>query len=195
MTAILFRLASVAGLGTVLAGFAGGTTTRPTDPQSALRTFGERAVAYAVMREEVTRSLPKFAVSSDLRHVYRTRARLAAAIKAARPMARQGEIFTPAVADFFHQLIALALSGVDSEAMLRDLDEENEVIPGFTPAVHDTYPEWATHEVPVVLLDRLPVLPEELEYRLIDRALVLWDVDADLIIDVLPDAIPASHEC
>jgi len=56
--------------------------------------------------------------------------------------------------------------------------------------VHDTYPEWATHEVPMVVLERLPLLPDELEYRLIGRTLVLWDIDADLILDVLPDAIP-----
>lgn len=187
---IFFRLAGIAGLGSLLAGFGGGTVTRPTDP-SALATFRERTAAYAVMRDEVARPLPAFVASNDLHSVYRTRARLAAAIKAARPDARQGEIFTPAVAGVFHQLIAQALSGVDSEALLRELDDENEAIPGFTPAVHDTYPEWATHEVPVILLDRLPSLPDALEYRLIDRALVLWDVDADLIIDVLRNAIPA----
>jgi hypothetical protein len=40
------------------------------------------------------------------------------------------------------------------------------------------------------VLERLSLLPDELEYRLIGRTLVLWDIDADLILDVLPDAIP-----
>ena len=35
-----------------------------------------------------------------------------------------------------------------------------------------------------------PPLPADLEYRLVDYYLVLWDAHADLILDVLPDAIP-----
>ena len=44
--------------------------------------------------------------------------------------------------------------------------------------------------MPIALLERLPLLPRPIQYRLVDHALVLWDGDADLIIDVLPDAIP-----
>jgi hypothetical protein len=40
-----------------------------------------------------------------------------------------------------------------------------------------------------ILLQWLPPLPEDLEYRLIDHDLVLWDSHADLILDVLPDAV------
>jgi hypothetical protein len=40
------------------------------------------------------------------------------------------------------------------------------------------------------LLAVLPALPEELEYRFIGRDLVLVDVHADLIVDVLKDALP-----
>jgi hypothetical protein len=45
-------------------------------------------------------------------------------------------------------------------------------------------------EVPVLVLEQLPLLPKEIDYRLIGQTLVLWDVDADLIVDVVPDAIP-----
>jgi hypothetical protein len=118
------------------------------------------------------------------------RATLAAAIKAARPHARQGEFFSPGVAEIFRVTIAEALSGVDSEAFFESLYAGDAVPAGLPPRVHDTYPEWATHEVPLVVFERLPLLPDELEYRLIGRTLVLWDIDADLILDVLPDAIP-----
>ena len=46
--------------------------------------------------------------------------------------------------------------------------------------------------MPVILLHQLPPLPEDVEYRWLDRDLVLWDIHADLIIDFLPDAIPRS---
>jgi hypothetical protein len=39
------------------------------------------------------------------------------------------------------------------------------------------------------LLLRLPELPEELEYRIVNCDLVLWDVHADLVIDFVPDAL------
>lgn len=44
--------------------------------------------------------------------------------------------------------------------------------------------------MPPKLLLALPLLPEELEYLFVNRDLVLWDWHADLIIDVLPNAIP-----
>jgi hypothetical protein len=190
MTTLVVRLATVAGLSALLAGFTGGTVPRPTEPRSPLAAFGERTAAYAALHREIARELPPLQPVTDLRSLYRTRMKLAAAIKAARPLAQQGDIFTPGVAEVFRALIAGALSGVNSEAFLQDLYEGEAIPAGYRPRVHDVYPEWAVHEVPVVLLLRLPLLPDEIEYRLIDHDLVLWDVDADLIIDVLLDAIP-----
>ena len=158
---------------------------------AALRVFQERITAYAALHRRVAAGVPALGPSESIRSILRARAALASGIRAARPDAREGDIFTPAAADAVRGLIAKALTGVDSEAFLRDLYEEQDVLPGYRPRVHDTYPEWATHEVPMVLLERLPLLPKPIQYRLVDHALVLWDADADLIIDVLPDAIPA----
>jgi hypothetical protein len=49
--------------------------------------------------------------------------------------------------------------------------------------------DWATHETPMLLLHRLPTLPVDLEYRIVDHNLMLWDAHADSILDVLPEAI------
>ena len=37
------------------------------------------------------------------------------------------------------------------------------------------------------LLMALPPLPPELQYRFINMALILWDVQANLIVDFVPD--------
>jgi hypothetical protein len=190
MTSPLFRVAVVAGLSSLLMGLSAGAMTRPRGPQSALATFGERTAAYAAVHRQVERRLPALEAAQTFHSLYQTRVMFARAIKAARPTGQEGDIFTPAVGDAFRTIIARALSGIDSEAFLRNLYEDQETAPGFRPRVYDSYPEWATHEVPIVLLERLPLLPEELEYRLLDHDLILWDVDANLIIDVLPDAIP-----
>jgi len=44
--------------------------------------------------------------------------------------------------------------------------------------------------VPAKLLARLPMLPEALEYRLIDHYFLLRDRDANVIVDVLSNVYP-----
>jgi hypothetical protein len=39
-------------------------------------------------------------------------------------------------------------------------------------------------------IDVLPELPEELQYRLLGRDLAIFDVETDLVVDVLEDALP-----
>jgi hypothetical protein len=46
----------------------------------------------------------------------------------------------------------------------------------------------AFNDVPTVL-QVFPPLAEELQYRFVDRDLILWDEHANLIVDVLPDAV------
>jgi hypothetical protein len=63
-----------------------------------------------------------------------------------------------------------------------------EIPPGLQLKVNQPYPT----SIPLVtapprLLARLPMIPEELEYRPIDRRLLLRDRDANLIVDVLID--------
>jgi 3',5'-cyclic AMP phosphodiesterase CpdA len=45
--------------------------------------------------------------------------------------------------------------------------------------------------VPPRLVEVLPPLPKQLEYDFTGRALILRDVDADLVVDFIPDALPA----
>jgi hypothetical protein len=42
------------------------------------------------------------------------------------------------------------------------------------------------------LIDILPALPNELQYRFAERSLVLVDTHADLVVDILPNALPAA---
>ena len=47
--------------------------------------------------------------------------------------------------------------------------------------------------MPVNVLCQLPSLPTELEYRFVNRDIVLWDVHADLVVDIIPNALPARR--
>jgi hypothetical protein len=58
----------------------------------------------------------------------------------------------------------------------------------FRPAVNMTYPpEWPLQTFPPTLLFQLPQLPEELEYRFVDNALILRDTEANIVVDFMPD--------
>lgn len=57
------------------------------------------------------------------------------------------------------------------------------------PVVLEPFPADELLEFPEVLADALPVLPTPLEYRLIGRDLVVRDVQSDVIIGVLRDAV------
>ncbi len=57
--------------------------------------------------------------------------------------------------------------------------------------VNEVYPHHVPLQtMPPTLLLSLPKLPKELDYRLIGHSLVLRDAEANLIVDILPNAIP-----
>ena len=113
---------------------------------------------------------------------------LAAALRETRPRAREGDIFTLAAADVFRARIAamVARYGIDVAAAPRNDDEgaEYELRVLAAPPWRTDMATWA----PIVR--ELPELPAELEYRFISRHLVLVDTDANIVVDILRDALP-----
>jgi len=56
--------------------------------------------------------------------------------------------------------------------------------------VNAAYPEkQPLPTVPPDLLARLPKLPEQLEYRLVGKHMILRDIDANIIVDDMLNAI------
>jgi hypothetical protein len=45
--------------------------------------------------------------------------------------------------------------------------------------------------MPTAIIQALPEVPWPLQYRFVYRDLVLLDVDAGLVVDILPDALEA----
>jgi len=160
--------------------------------RDGLQLFAERVAAYAELHQRVDAVFPPWKATDDVDSIFRRRAYLASAIKAERPDARQGDIFEPSAAAALRGIVADALRNVDVEFMLQGLYEECEMPAGYRAQVNAGYPKWATQEMPFVLLTALPGLPAGIQYRLIDHDMLLWDVDANLIVDVLPDALPRA---
>jgi len=116
-------------------------------------------------------------------------------IKAARKGAPEGAIFTPAVQKVIVAVIKQQLSsGKGAEARKMILGDGNPRSPE-SPArvelvVNGKYPPSAPlSTVPPSVLLSLPKLPEGLEYRFVGRHLILYDSKANLIVDILRNAI------
>ena len=154
-------------------------------------TFLQSIDEYVQRHRSLEGPLPKEAVTADPDSLFASKRALSVAIRNTRADARQGDIFSAAVARYFRLLIADALKEGGVEDLLAIVEEENEV---HTPAaVNGDYPAGrSVSMMPPCLLAALPPLPAELQYRFVGRDLILWDVHAGLIVDFVPDAIPET---
>ena len=159
------------------------TEQAPVNPLAqAMADFTKRVNDYLDLRKAVTRDYPDVTETGDPAKIHAREQALGKAIAMARANAKAGDVFGPVA----HQLLKIvnedwnSRSPADRKALL------SEIPPGLTLKVNQPYP---THiplaTAPPKLLARLPMIPEELEYRLVDRRLLLRDRDANLIIDVL----------
>ena len=194
LTPMLRRVAASLTIALLAIATLNGSVVRPgatSQRSTALAAFEQRVAAYAALHRDLAASLPR----SGARHsAAMTRMYLASAIKAARATAGQGDIFTSEATRFLRAVVRETTSAADFGMFAPLMDEEGRLLPGLHPAIHGPLPLLESREVPASTLLMLPTLPPELEYRIVDYDLVLWDATADLIVDVLPYAVahPAS---
>ena len=167
-------------------------TLSPADT-AALEEFNERVREYCLVREAI--GMPSERIFTDPRDMQIVRKTLRDAIRERRPRARQGDIFTHAVAVAIRHIVAATAAANDLE--LKDAVHaiRADRLPGARPpVVNETY-DWrlGAWMWPALLLE-LPPLPEDLQYRIVDDDLVLIDIRADLVVDVLDDALEADED-
>jgi hypothetical protein len=155
----------------------------------ALEAFQGRIQAYLEERERAAAQVPPAAESASPAQVTARELALGEALRRERAGARAGDLFGPAeepvrriLREDWERRSAAERAGLLDEA------------PALAaPAVNSAYPaELPLLTMPAILLERLPVLPEQLEYRLFGRHLILRDVDANLVVDVLAGALPLA---
>ena len=105
-------------------------------------------------------------------------------------MRSRGDIFTPQIAAEFKRLINPQLKGeegADARAILKDDAPQPGQVPREVNAAYPSGVELPT--VPSTILQALPALPEDVEYRIVNKALLLRDVDANIIVDFIPNVV------
>lgn len=116
---------------------------------------------------------------------------LAHRIREMRRGVRRGNVFTPQIAGEFRRLIAITMLTSEGARIRESLRWDGHAAPAKSLRIDRPYPDGAPlPATPPSLLLNLPPLPPELEYRVVGRALVLRDVDANLVVDLVWNALP-----
>ena len=155
-----------------------------------LQDYKQRVDKYVELHKRLEKLAPPMKRTDDPAKIKASQDGLAAAIRRERATAKQGEIFTPEIAQLLRQLMYPEVKGQQGAEVKKAIKEDAPAPATVSVKVNARYPDSAPlPTVPPALLASLPQLPEELEYRIIGRDLLLRDVHANLIVDVLTNAI------
>jgi hypothetical protein len=150
-----------------------------------MQDFQKRVGAYLQVRKDVEAKLPKLKSTPSQEKIKHHEAELGHAVREARANARQGDIFTPEISDEIRRLISMAMEPGSGSHIGQSLRHAEPV--HIKLHVNERYPRHVPlQSTPPSLLDNLPKLPPEIEYRVIGTDLILLDVQANLVIDLIP---------
>ncbi len=160
------------------------------NPQTAaLQDFEKRIDDYVNLEKRASKGI-QVNKPTDQPHLILERQRqLMGRIREARRGAKQGAIFTPDISREFKRLLGIAMAGQNNSDIKKSLARAEPVRPAVR--INEAYPtDVPLQSTPPTILLNLPRLPQELEYRIVGHALVLRDTSANLVVDLIPDAIP-----
>jgi hypothetical protein len=162
--------------------------TRQPDP-AVLAEFDKRVGDYMAIHEKAKMSIAALPDKATPEQITKTRTQLSELIRAARPGAAPGDLLTEGMAAYVRDMLAAEIAGPGGANLKGSIMDENPV--GTSVKVNQTYPpEIPLSTMPPSVLSGLPKIPEELEFRFVGNTLVILDRHADLIVDLLRDALP-----
>jgi hypothetical protein len=156
------------------------------NPDTAtMQDFQKRVDAYLQLRKGVEAQMPKLKTTPSQAKISDHEDDLGRAVREARKNAKPGDIFTPAISAEIRRLTAIAMQPGDGANIRQSLRSAEPVQVHLK--VNDRYPDdIPLQSTPPSLLDNLPRLPQEIEYRVTGTDLVLLDAKANIIVDLIP---------
>ena len=154
---------------------------------AATLEFQKRIAGYLKLHNEAQSKVPNLKKTDDPKEISDREKALGETIMTLRAGAQPGEIFAPEYQPYFIKIVQddfKTRSAVDRKAIIVELPKNMKV---DINTVYPTTIPLATF--PPMLLRKLPDLPPELEYRLVGHSLILRDVKANLIVDILRDVV------
>ena len=168
-----------------------GAQTPAPNPATIMTSFLERAKAYADLRDGLAKGEARQTRTGHPESLEKRHDLLAARIQAARPHAKMGDLFTAETRPIFRKLLSPELKGREGAENKKTLHDEDDETDALRIKVNAPYPKGESiASVPPDILIALPALPKDLEYRFVRKNLILYDARSNLIVDVMPNAIP-----
>ena len=153
-----------------------------------LADFKARVDQYVALRNKADDSAPPLKKTEESAEIKAAQHGLAERIGAARAGAKQGDIFTPDITKLFRRILRPESQEKDAKAILKE-DKPN---PGTVSyKINGPYPDkQPLATMPPEMLAKLPPLPKDIEYRFVEKHMILRDARANTIVDFIPNAIP-----
>ena len=166
----------------------------PAEQQNAdaagFKEFSDRVTDYVKLHKSQEALLPKLKQTDLPEMIAAHQVALERKIREARASAKAGDIFTPAAVKSFQDVIQSTMQGAHGENIDATL-KQAAPLPKMNVTVDDPYPDGVPYtSVPPTLLLVFPKLPDQVVYRVVLHDLLLLDLKANLVVDVLPGIIP-----
>jgi hypothetical protein len=166
----------------------------PLSPEDAraLATMNDRLREYVDLHLKLERSLPNLPKEATPQQIDQNQRALEKLMRETRTKAKPGDLFTPEAQPVIKRLLATVFGGPDGKQLKASIMDENPVDPvQLKLSVNGRYPDTVPlTSVPPQVLQTLPKLNEDLEYRFVGDWLILLDVHAHLIADYIDNALP-----
>jgi hypothetical protein len=165
---------------------------QPADAQAkVVADFMERVNAYVALHKKLEDSLPKLPNEATPKQIDDRQRALAALIQKSRATAKQGDVFTAAMGAYVKRLLARVFGGAEGRQLRASIMDEN--LKPVALKANQRYPdEYPLTTMPPEVLQALPTLPEELEFRFLGEHLILLDPHAHVVADYIVDALPGK---
>jgi hypothetical protein len=170
---------------------------RPADAQQPVvanpvapevKAFLDRVDAYVALRSKADDGIPKLTETSDPKKIAEREQALGEALMKARAGVKVGEVFVPEFLPTLNKIIKDDFSKrtmAERKALIVELPK------GVKFGINQPYPTTIPLATcPPKLLKALPELPSGIEYRIVHRNLILRDVKANYVIDMVANVFP-----
>ena len=151
-----------------------------------LGDFKMRVEKYDQLRKKADDSAPPLERSRATAKIKDAQQGLAERIGAARAGVKQGEIFTPEISAVFKRLLRPEAKDTNQRGA-EGRQAGGRVVQGQRPVSRQAA---GCRRCRRTSSQALPALPKDIEYRFIEKHLILRDARANLIIDYMLNAIP-----
>ena len=156
---------------------------------AALATMNDRLKDYVDLHLKLEAELPRLPDEATPEQIDKNQRAFEQRMRIARAGAKQGDIFTPEAQVVIKRLLETVFGGPDGKQLKASIMDENPV--SVKLVVNGRYPDAVPiSTVPPQVLQTLPKLTEDLEYRFINDNLIILDSHAHVIADYISDVLP-----